>query len=88
MSTNTDSLAVVSPSPTSLEGLVERMEDSYKRLEYMRGAWESLGISQGRSQAFRVVAEMSEATAKTLQNLTRLETLYEVMCRLQEHKEP
>ena len=88
MSTDTDIPAVVSPSPTSLEGLVERMEDSYKRLEYMRGAWESLGISKGRSQAFRLVADMSETTPKTLQNLTRLETLYEVMCLLQENKEP
>ena len=88
MSTDTDISAVVSPSPTSLEGLVERMEASYKRIEYMRGAWEAIGISEGRSQAFRVVADMSETTPKTLQNLTRLETLYEVMCRLQEHKEP
>ena len=88
MDIDTDTPAVVSPSPTSLEGLVERMEASYKRIAYMRGAWEALGISQGRSQAFRLVADMSETTPKTLQNLTRLETLYEVMCRLQENKEP
>ena len=87
MGTDTDTPAVVSPSPTSLEGLVERMESSYKASISMKDCWHAVGRAEGRTEAFRLVASMSETTPKTLQNLTRLETLYEVMCRLQEYKD-
>ena len=69
---------------TSLEALVERMETAYKRISSLSETWRGIGITEGRSQAFHLVASMAENTSKTFQNLTRLETLYEVMCRLRE----
>ena len=85
---DTDTSADVFPSHASLEWLMERIESAYKAAISIKDCWHAVGIVEGRTCALRLVVAMSDATPKTPQNLTRLETLYEVMCRLQEHKEP
>ena len=48
--------------------------------------WKGIGICEGRSQTFNLIAQMSKETSKTFQNLQRLETLYEIMCVLAERR--